>query len=307
MTVVILLFVLMLAAACSEKSAPGQPGSSSGSGKLSPQKSAVSLGIPNHPSFVTRTELHALLAERTTKPPLPAGRIVSAVLPHHLVAGRLLVQAFEVLAQQEPELVVIVGPNHENQGGKVITGLAGWQTPEGLVTVEEDIVRGLLTKGLAVRDEEALSREHSVGALLPLLKHFLPEARIVPLILHHNVSLQEVDNLLQALDPYLQDKGILIASVDFSHYLTRSEAQAKDRETLGYMTKFDYPNLFQLGNDHLDSPASLATAFRLAEKRGLKEFTVLDNTNSGLILQNDYIETTSYFTLVFLEKVKEQN
>lgn len=302
-TVFVLFFFLMPAAGCSEGSAPGQ----TGSGELSPQRSAVGAAIPDHPSFVTRTELHVLLAERSAKPPLPAGKIVSAVLPHHLVAGRLLVQAFEVLAEQEPSLVVIVGPNHHNQGGKVITGLAGWQTPEGLVKVEENIVNDLLAKGLAVRDEQVLSREHSVGALLPLLKHFLPEARIVPLILHHNVSLQEVDNLLQALDPYLQGKGILIASVDFSHYLTRSEAQAKDRETLGYMSKFDYANLFQLGNDYLDSPASLAAAFRLAEKRGLQEFTVLDNTNSGLILQNDYIETTSYFTLVFAEKEKEQN
>jgi hypothetical protein len=168
--------------------------------------------------------------------------------------------------------------------------------------VEDRVVSVLLDKGLALRDEEVLSQEHSVGALVPFLKYFLPEAKIVPLILHHDVSLHEVDALLNALEPFLNGRAVLISSVDFSHYLPRSEAQAKDRETIRYMRNFNYATLFSLGNDYLDSPASLAAALRLAEKRGFKEFSVLDNTNSGIILQNDFIETTSYFTLVFSER-----
>ena len=137
--------------------------------------------------------------------------------------------------------------------------------------------------------------------MVPLIKHFLPKARIVPVVLHHDVSLQEIDALLDGLEPYLNERAVLISSVDFSHYLTRSEAQVKDRETLSFMRSLDYPALFHLGNDYLDSPASLAAAFLLAQRSGLKDFYVLENTNSGIILQNDFIETTSYFTLVFAE------
>ncbi|WP_242825451.1 AmmeMemoRadiSam system protein B [Desulfitobacterium dichloroeliminans] len=252
---------------------------------------------------MTQQELTTILASGSGKPKITERRAVSAVLPHHLLAGRLLVDAIEALALQEPNLVILVGPNHFNHGGRIISGFSGWQTPEGVMEVDAEVVDHLLAKGLVVTDEEVLAKEHSIGALAPMLKHFLPEADIVPLILHHDISLKEVDALLEGLEVFVDDKAILIASVDFSHYLTRSEAQFKDQETLEYMKDFDYPALFGLGNDYLDSPASLVAAIRLAEQKGIRAFKVLDNTNSGIILRNDFIETTSYFTLVFTENL----
>ncbi len=259
--------------------------------------------VSTHPSFVTEKELNSILKENSEDISHVQGRVVSAVVPHHLVAGHLIAEAIKTLVPQQPKVVILVGPNHFNKGGRIVTGLNGWRTPTGVMDVESDIVRFLLQRGLAVKDEETLSMEHSIGALVPLLKYYLPEAKVVPIVLHYDVKLQEVDVLLQSLEPFLDDKAVVISSVDFSHYLTRSQAQAKDQETLRYMKNFDYPTIFRLGNDYLDSPASIAASFRLAEKRGIKEFTVLGNTNSGIILQNDFIETTSYFTLVFTDKV----
>ncbi len=256
-------------------------------------------GSSTHPSFVTRQELNAILAEKGEKTAFVNGRVVSAVVPHHLVAGRLIAEVLALLSSQAPTRIIIVGPNHPNAGAKIITGYFGWQTPEGTLETDKKVVTQLLDSGLAVKDEEALSKEHSIGALVPLIRHFLPEVRIVPVVLHHDVSLKDVDQLLLGLEPFLDQNTVLISSVDFSHYLTRSEAQAKDRETMRYMKNHDYSTLFCLGNDYLDSPASLAAAFRLAEKRGIDEFSLLGNTNSGIIMQNDFIQTTSYFTLVF--------
>ena len=160
--------------------------------------------ISTHPSFVTRQELNSILAKSIEKLTSIEGRVVSAVMPHHLLAGHLIAEALEILVPQQPEVVIIIGPNHFNRGGKVITGLYGWQTPLGTVSPEVDIVSFLLEKGLAVRDEEALSNEHSVGAIVPLLKYYLPQTKIVPIILHYDVSLKEVDTLLQMLEPFLE-------------------------------------------------------------------------------------------------------
>lgn len=256
--------------------------------------------ISTHPSFVTEKELHSILAlTKTKETPQIEGRIVSAVVPHHLVASHLIVDVIEKLVPQTPKVVIVVGPNHFNSGGRIITGFNSWLTPTGKMDAQSDIIKFLLEKGMAVRDEETLSKEHSIGALVPFLKYYLPKAKIVPIVLHYDVKLQEVDSLLQTLEPFLDEETVIISSVDFSHYLTRSQAQAKDQETIKHMNNFDYATIFRLGNDYLDSPASLAAAFRISEKRGIKEFTVLDNTNSGIILQNDFIETTSYFSLVF--------
>ena len=253
---------------------------------------------PAHPSFVTRQEMADALA--TARPgTVEGGHQVSGVIPHHLVAGHLIASYFAGLAEQKPELIIIAGPNHENRGGKVITGFYDWQTPDGLVKTEKSVVEGLLDSHLAVQDEEALAGEHSIGSLVPFVRHYLPEARIIPIILHHGVTLSEVDKLLTGLNPYLDEKTVLVASVDFSHYLTRREAEAKDSQTLIHMRNFDYGALFRLGDDHLDSPACLALAFRRAEDQGLGDFQVIDHTNSGIIMNNDLMETTSYFNLVF--------
>ncbi len=256
--------------------------------------------------FVAEQEFYALIADRQAvnqnNNNHVTGRIVSGVLPHHLVAGRLIADFMEVVAGQEPELVVLIGPNHNLRGGKLISGLYAWQTPAGLVEVAEDIVRDLFAREIVVRDEETIGQEHSVGTLMPFIRHYLPQAKVVPVIVQGNVSLTEIEKLLEALEPYLDEygeKAVLLASVDFSHYLTRTEAQLKDQETLAVMRRFDYLTLFRMGDDHLDSPASLAAAFRWAEKNGIKEFRLLANTNSGIIMKNDVMETTSYFTLFF--------
>lgn len=277
-----------------------------GCGQSQPPEKKVE-ALPAHPSFVTAGELGEILSRTKLSHPnessaLPEGRIVAAVVPHHLVAAQLIDRVMATLALQEPERVIVVGPNHPNTASKVITGLYGWQTPEGVMEADSQVVNSLLEKGVAARDEDVLSREHSIGAVVPLLYHYLPHAKIVPVILHHDVSLEDIDQILKALAPFMTEKTVLIASVDFSHYLTRSEAQIKDLETRNYMKYFDYSALLRLGNDHMDSPPSLVTAFRLAENTGIKDFTILDNTNSGIIMQNDFMETTSYFTLLFTEQ-----
>jgi len=258
---------------------------------------------PAHAStFISKQDFYSLLANRSPEIPQVQGRVVSGVLPHHLLASRMIVDMMELLAKQQPGLIVLIGPNHNNQGGKIISGLSHWQTPDGVVSTDQEIVSRLISRGIVVRDEPVMATEHSVGSLMPFIKHFLPQARVVPIILHHDVSLQEIDELLAALEPNLGQDSVLLASVDFSHYLTRKEAQLKDQETLQAMKDFKYPALFRMGNDHLDSPASLSAAFRWAEQRGIREYQVLDNTNSGILMKNEIMETTSYFTLVFAEE-----
>ncbi len=259
---------------------------------------------PAHPSsFVTRQELYGFLSMPETAEAI-SGRIVSGVLPHHLTAGKMIAGVIAKIAVQKPRVLIIVGPNHENAGAKVITGYYDWQTPEGIVQAEPEIVRALLASNMVSCDETVLAGEHSIGSIVPFIRHYLPETRIVPLILHHGVSIEQVDALLEVLKPYLEKDVVLLASVDFSHYLSRRQAYDRDEVTLQAMREWDYNKLFHLDSGYLDSPASLALGFRVAQKNGSSDFQVVEHSNSGDILKNDLIETTSYFTLLFVEQEK---
>lgn len=262
---------------------------------------AESLQPAHSSTFVSPQELRHYLSLKSQAPrlfkPLREG-----VVPHHLLAGRLIADFMAALEPQQPELIILVGPNHYNNGSKIITGYANWQTPEGTVETKEEVVRALVEKGAAVLDEDTLAHEHSIGVVLPFLRHYLPQAKVAPLILHHGVTLAEADGLLDVLEPFLQEGAVLVASVDFSHYLIRSQAEEMDHRTLQVIRRFDYETLFHLNSDYLDSPASIALILRAAQRRDRQDFTVFAHTNSGEILKNDSSETTSYFTGGFLEK-----
>ncbi|MDX9871119.1 MAG: AmmeMemoRadiSam system protein B [Clostridia bacterium] len=275
-----------------------------------PGTAASAASAPSHSSsFVSLAEFNYCLSryetERTKAAPPgaengAAGKIIAGIVPHHLTAGHLTARFMEKLAQENPAVIVLVGPNHYNSGAKIITGVYDWQTPAGLVESDKESVAELAASGRIAIDDAVLDNEHSIGAVAPFIKYYLPEARLVPLIFHHGVSLEEVDAVLQALESCLAGKDyVVLGSVDFSHYLTRREAGEKDKITLQAMRDFNYAALFTMDSSYLDSPASLSMVFRYAEQRGVRDFTVLDNTNSGFILQNEQMETTSYFTLLF--------
>ena len=247
--------------------------------------------------FVTRQELYSFLGSTKTAAG-STGRIVGAVSPHHLTAGSMIAAVIEKIAEQKPRVIIIVGPNHNNEGARILTGFYDWQGPDGVVKTEQTIVQTLLTNNVAACNEEILSHEHSIGSLVPFIGHYLPEARIVPIILQHGVSRNELDELLATLEQFLADDVVILASIDFSHYLPRQEAYERDKVTLQAMQEGDIARIYGMNSEYLDSPASLALVLARARQAGVQGFKVLDHSNSGDILGNDLIETTSYFTLL---------
>ena len=61
----------------------------------------------------------------------------------------------------------------------------------------------------------------------------------------------------------------------------------------------DINKIMSFTNDNLDSPISVITMLKLMDKLGSKEKTVLNHSNSELILKKITEETTSYMTYLF--------
>lgn len=230
----------------------------------------------------------------------PSSKIYGAVVPHHLLAYKLIDQVFCILGSNKPHLIILIGPNHFNQGERILTSTWGWQTPFGTVEADQEAIQELLAKTSIKINDEVFTNEHSMGNLMPFLKYYLPETRVVPIIFHNDLTKEEASLLSQQLAQLVQEKeGVLMASIDFSHYLTNLEAQQKDQETLEIIKTKNIARLLTLGDAHLDSPGSMATLLMTIERLGIKDFELLQHTNSGLLIGNDLIETTSYLTMLF--------
>jgi hypothetical protein len=227
-----------------------------------------------------------------------SSQIRGGVVPHFLPAGFVIADFFRRLGenQKPPETVIILGPNHQEQGDfPVLTTRSGWQTSQGLTLPDTFLIERLVEKGLAQENQDVLENEHAIGVLIPFIQHYLPESRIIPLVISKKMTLAEVRLLSQELTRIAQEEEVvLVASVDFSHYLTQEVAQEKDRETLEIFKAQNYQGLMELGSDHLDSPAALVTLMLTMKQLGEEKPVIRHQLNSADLPGGSPEKTTSF-------------
>lgn len=226
--------------------------------------------------------------------------VLGGIIPHHLLPGFIIAEFFSRLSAQKPQVIVLIGPNHENVGDfPALTSLEGWETPFGIVLPEEAVINDMVDNNILQISSQVLEQEHSVSSIIPFIKYYLPEAAVVPVILSSSIDLASIDKLGSYLANNVSRDKVLVASVDFSHYLTSAEAREKDEETLGVLKNLDIASLLALNNDNLDSPASIAVLLLAMQNNGIEKFEILHHTNSGELLQDETASTTSYFSIIF--------
>ena len=260
----------------------------------------VVAGVHQSPGFEPELFYRGLAQERDED--IVRGHAVrGVVVPHHYIASRMMADMFYRVSQQKPKTIILVGPNHYEAGDHpIIASQYGWGTPRGIVFPNNDILDDLVQRKTVFIDEDVMAREHSVGGLMPFVKQFAPSATVVPIIVKQGLTLEEIVRLSTALTAYAREAGVLIiASVDFSHFLSTQEANQKDQVTLELMRTRNYDKILTLNNDYMDSPPSLITLFTIMDTIGANTFKIIKHNNSGLLTQNKHSETTSYFTITF--------
>lgn len=230
----------------------------------------------------------------------PTYKIIGGITPHHLAVGFILADFYDRLSWQKPTTIILLGPNHYEKGNfKVLTSLYSWQTPFGIVEPDDSIITALVQKDLAHVDEETVPNDHAVAGSMPFIKYYIPDAKVVPILLSGSMSEKESEVLATMLKDFVKENVVVVAPVDFSHYLTNQEAKEKDKTTLEVMKNFDYRQLFLMNNDYVDSPPSIGTILMLMHNVGTTHMDILYHSNSGEIQKNDSVSTTSYFSIAF--------
>jgi AmmeMemoRadiSam system protein B len=233
------------------------------------------------------------------KPSFPH-RITGGIIPHDTTPGFILTDFFYILAKQKPKTIILIGPNHYEKGKELaLTSRYGWETPFGIVDPNKQIIQQLIDENVIHTKEDVLENEHSVSGIMPFIKKFMPETQVVPIILSAWTKENECQKLANSLEPKLNQDSVLIASVDFSHYLSMAEANKKDIETLEVIKNFEYQRLYELNNDYLDSPPTICTLLKTLQLKGTTQMEVLHHTNLGELVNRNDIETTSYYSILY--------
>ena len=217
------------------------------------------------------------------------------VLPHHLLASPLIAQAISLLAPAPPKTIIILSPNHANIGQcDIASSQYSWDTPFGQVEVDRVLLSKLLETNTICLDDEALAVEHGIAGLLPFVKYYLPNTKIIPLALKKDPEPFLFDNFVRQLIS-TSNEATILSSVDFSHGLSQKEAQSRDSITEKLISSLDYTGLLKLSSEFIDSPASLVASLKILESQNSppKFLAHSDSSAYNGSLQN----VTSYYLI----------
>jgi AmmeMemoRadiSam system protein B len=267
--------------------------------KIDSQPEALA-DLPKIPSSSMFFEIdnfeQAISSAKTTK---AQSNIQAIMVPQHLVASSLIAQQIKVASGREIETVFIIGPNHFNVGtSDIVSAQAIWETSSGEVVSDKKYVDKFLTDLKLLDGPEIFINEHAIGAVVPFVKYYLPQAKIVPIVFRSYADQSDVDQVVTWLADNLSKKSLVIYAIDFSHYLTREQADHMDKQTKQYIENNDINQIMNLGDDNLDSPASLASALALAHKKNWR-LDIVANKNSDDFNLIKSSQTTSYFAINF--------
>ncbi len=241
----------------------------------------------------------------------------AGVVPHHLLAESIIEDFFGYFsAHAKPETIILLSPDHFSAGNVVGNSFITVQTEEqeelGGIRINNTLIKNLSlsleskkdNKNNLVFNNASVNLDHGITNLLPFIKKYFPESKLAPFLIPANISLQEAENFAEALNSLALEKSIVIASVDFSHYLPLNAAQFHDTKSIRTLVNFEKSNF---ENIEVDSWQALFIARAFADFRNKNYPQIIAHLNSADFSKDPSTsETTSYFSVVFGKQTSQE-
>lgn len=157
-------------------------------------------------------------------PPAEPARPVAGIVPHAgwIYSGATALKTLAAIAaHRQPETFVIFGAVHSWYGRKSAIDAHGvWETPFGPVEIDEPLARKILEACREWMEDapEAHRREHSIEVQVPLIKHFFPTAKIVPIMTPPEPNAHRLGEAVGRVLAEEKREIALLGSTDLTHY-----------------------------------------------------------------------------------------
>lgn len=231
-------------------------------------------------------------------PPDLSGDANAVVVPHAgwRYSGAVAARALKTLAAFRPSSLILLSAVHRiHLASAALYPRGAWETPLGLVDVDETLAGDILTSCGEVLEENGSAHrdEHALEVILPFVRELLPETPVVPIMVPpgaHSVELGE------RLAEVAGDRPVaVVASTDLTHYGrpygflpagTGSRAhdwmRRNDRRLIDRALEVDADVIVgeALENRNACGPGALAAAVAYARARGSREGRLLERTDS---------------------------
>jgi len=192
-----------------------------------------------------------------------------------------------------PDKIIIVSTNHFNTGAKnIISDDVGWQIQGQSIKIDKTTNDSLKDKNLISNNHDLLLADHGIRSVISAVGPYFSDAQFLNLMIKSGTPEAELKAVSSTIkSECIKSSCLFVASVDFSHYGSNSLAQAHDKLSLSALYSLDQSKL-KLAET--DSPETLSLMADFAKSSNLTKFELFENSNSGLVQNNDQIETTSW-------------
>jgi len=166
------------------------------------------------------------------------GKLIALITPHagYQFSGQVAAYAYKQLEGQDIDTVVLIGPSHRKRfQGASVYARGSFRIPLGDVRIDEHLAGLLINKKAnIVVDPDAFGEEHSLEVQIPFLQRTLKRFKIVPILIG-SPTRESFESLVENLTRFLMDndKAIIIASTDLSHYHDYQTAMRMDNNVIG--------------------------------------------------------------------------
>jgi AmmeMemoRadiSam system protein A len=249
-------------------------------------------------------------------------RLKALVCPHagYEFSGQTAAIAYKLLAGRDVQTVVVMGPSHYALfQGACIPNADAYQTPLGLVPISAK-AKALASVAPFVLEPQCMVQrpgwwqqapkaapetgqdtpetwEHSVEVQVPFLQRTLKSFEIVPVV----IGEPDPARVAKALANIVDDKTIIVASSDLSHYHTYQTAKGLDDRCVKAICDLDVDSMAE---QEACGKVPILALLHLARQKGWKA-QLLDYRNSGDVT-GDKDRVVGYAAVAFYAPVPEK-
>jgi len=229
-----------------------------------------------------------------SNPTISNEKIFGIICPHagYVYSGPTACHSYKSISSQNPELVIIIGPNHFGIGMDAATMIdAQWQTPLGMVHVDSESAKRVaeISKFIEI-DEYTHSQDHSLEVQIPMLQEILSnDFKILPIILRAQDMETAIDVGNAVSEIAKKKNAIIVASSDFTHYEENSFAHQQDKALLEPILEMDIERFYRVLNERRVTACgygAMASAMIACRNLGATKGELLSYATSGDVSGN---------------------
>lgn len=234
-------------------------------------------------------------------------KITGAVVPHagYMFSAYQAVHFFEILknSTQKFDTFIIINPNHTGYGKEIsLDENDFWQSPLGIVEIDKSFGQEL---GFDF-SKEAHQYEHSGEVMIPMLQHFINTPfKILPITISKQTyqnSRLVAESIFKA-NQKLKKNICIIASSDFSHFLSPEKGQQLDQYVINEILAFNSKKVEEEVKNKNISVCGYGPIMALIEYAKLvselPKNKILKKGHSGEVIPSN--EVVDYISILFYE------